>query len=187
MAANGNGANPGIPPPSATGHDSADHADDKNTSILDVQAQLNILEDLKKRTKNQKTKPRSSSTSSSSRGGSSSKKAAAPPTPQHYISEREITERDVICERGGKSNRHGGTKRYRGMIEKHKKQYQELTAKADKTNLSRKLIATIQKNGGRFLKKDETNNQYFVLSPVETTKKVSQALREKKILKWTEA
>mmetsp|Transcript_17048 Transcript_17048/g.28946 ORF Transcript_17048/g.28946 Transcript_17048/m.28946 type:complete len:346 (-) Transcript_17048:102-1139(-) len=112
------------------------------------------------------------------------KKAADPP--QCWIRETEITEKDVICERGGKSNRHAGTKRYRGMIERYKKEYQQLTAKADKTNLSRSLIAQIQKNGGRFLKKDEDTNQYFVLSAVETTKKVSQALREKKVLKWTE-
>jgi len=104
----------------------------------------------------------------------------------HWVSETEITDKDVICERGGKSNRHAGTKRYRGLVEKYKPKYQTLTAKSAKTNLSKTMIAQIQNNGGRFLKKDDANQQYFVLSPVETTKKVSQALREKKILKWTE-
>jgi len=129
-------------------------------------AQLSILEELKRMTHQQTMKPR---------------KSAA-----DWISEAEITDRDVICERGGKSNRHGGTKRYRGMIEKYKPEYQSLTAKTAKTNLSRKIIFQIQKSGGRFLKKDEKSGQYFVLSPVETTKKVSQAMREKKALKWTE-
>lgn len=104
----------------------------------------------------------------------------------HWVPETEITDKDVICERGGKSNRHAGTKRYRGLVEKYKPKYQSLTAKSAKTNLSKTIIAQIQNNGGRFLKKDDANQQYFVLSPVETTKKVSQALREKKILKWTE-
>jgi len=127
--------------------------------------QLSILEEVKRMTYQQK------------------RKAAKP---EVLISEEEITDKDVICERGGKSNRHAGTKRYRGMIEKFKPQYQSLTSKTAKTNLSRKIISTIQENGGRFLKKDEISQKYFVLSSVETTKKVSQALREKKILKWTE-
>merc|ERR1712176_361002 len=105
--------------------------------------------------------------------------------PTELISEYEITENDVICERGGRSNRHIGTKRYRGIIEKYKPEYQSLMSKTAKTNLSRKVISQIQNNGGRFLKRDEDSQQYYVLSQVETTKKVSQAMREKKTLKWT--
>lgn len=127
-------------------------------------AQLSILEELKRMTHQQTMSPNKATS---------------------FISEAEITDRDVICERGGKSNRHRGTKRYRGLIEKYKSEYQSLTAKTAKTNLSRKIIFQIQKDGGRFLKKDEQSGQYFVLSPVETTKKVSQAMREKKALKWT--
>lgn len=100
------------------------------------------------------------------------------------IAESEISSRDVICERGGKSNRHDGTKKYRGVVEKYKPIYQDLPTKSEKTNLSRKIIKMIQSHGGRFLKKDDETGRYFVLSPVETTKKVSQALREKKALKW---
>ena len=147
-----------------------------------VHAQLQMLEKFKKLTEHQKTAEATGRKTASP--PHHNKKAADPP--QHWIRESEITDKDVICERGGKSNRHAGTKRYRGMIEKFKKEYQQLTAKADKTNLSRKLISQIQQNGGRFLKKDDDTNQYFVLSVVETTKKVSQALREKKVLKWTE-
>jgi len=127
--------------------------------------QLSILEELKRMTHQQIMRPIK---------------------PVAQISEEEITDRDGICERGGKSNRHAGTRRYRGMIERFKPQYQSLTAKTAKTNLSRKIISQIQENGGRFLKKNEKGHQYFVLSPVETTKKVSQAMREKKALKWTE-
>merc|ERR1711909_126794 len=110
-----------------------------------------------------------------------------PSKPEDWVSETEITDKDVICERGGKSNRHVGTKRYRGLIEKYKPEYQSLTAKSAKTSLSKNIISQIQNNGGRFLKKDDANQEYFILSPVETTKKVSQALREKKILKWTDS
>lgn len=128
-------------------------------------AQLSILEDLKFMTHQQAKR--------------SSKSEI------HLISEEEITDKDVICERGGKSNRHAGTKRYRGMIEQYKPEYQSLAAKIAKTNLSRSIIAQIQNSGGRFLKKDDASRNYYVLSTVETTKKVSQALREKKVLKWT--
>ena len=105
---------------------------------------------------------------------------------EEWISESEITDFDVICERGGKSNRHVGTKRYRGMVEKYKPKYQSMTAKIEKTNLSREIIAKIHESNGRFLKRDEQTGQFYVLCKVETTKKVSQALREKKVLKWTE-
>lgn len=116
----------------------------------------------------------------------------------YWIAGSEITDDDVICERGGKSNRHVGTKRYRGLVEKYKSKYQSLTSKTEKTNLSRMIIAMIQEKGGRFLKKTKVStikgekningkeqHYYHPLSPVETTKKVSQAMREKKILKWT--
>lgn len=128
-------------------------------------AQLSILEELKRMTNS---------------------KTASGSMPEEWISESQITDNDVICERGGKSNRHAGTKRYRGMVEKFKPIYQSLTAKIEKTNLSRKIIAQIQDNHGRFLKRDEKTGQFFVLCKVETTKKVSQALREKKVLKWTD-
>ena len=96
--------------------------------------------------------------------------------PEDCILGSEITDLDVICERGGKSNRHAGTKRYRGMIEKHKPKYKNLAAKNDKTNVSRGIIKEIQNAGGRFLKKDEETGNYFVLSAVETTKKVSHTI-----------
>jgi hypothetical protein len=107
-------------------------------------------------------------------------------TNESWISESDITENDVICERGGKSNRHAGTKKYRGIVEKLKTRYQNLILKREKTDLSREIIAQIHESNGRFLKKDDDSGLYFVLSKVETTKKVSQALREKKALKWTE-
>jgi len=128
-------------------------------------AQLSILEELKRMTHRQIMKPTRLTT---------------------LICEEEITEKDVICERGGKSNRHAGTKRYRGMIERFKPQYQSMTTKTAKTNLSKKIISQIKENGGRFLKKVEKSQKYYVLTPVETTKKVSQAMREKKALKWIE-
>ena len=128
-------------------------------------AQLSILEELKRMT---------------------NRKTASNSNPDEWISESEITDNDVICERGGKSNRHAGTKRYRGIVEKFKPIYQSLNAKIEKTNLSRKIIAQIQDNHGRFLKRDEETGLFYVLCKVETTKKVSQALREKKVLKWTD-
>jgi hypothetical protein len=114
------------------------------------------------------------------------KPASKASSDESWISESDITDNDVICERGGKSNRHAGTKRYRGIVERLKTKYQNLTMKRDKTDLSREIIAQIQGSNGRFLKKDDDSGLYFVLSKVETTKKVSQALREKKTLKWTE-
>jgi len=147
--------------PPKTGHTEFTHAGESSIRT----AQRSILEDFKCMTYHQQQ-------------SSLPKKALIPGD--------KITDLDVICERGGKSNRHAGTKRYRGVIEKYKPEYQSLASKSAKTSLSKNIIAQIQRNGGRFLKKDEGSQEYFVLSLVETTKKVSQALREKKILKWTQ-
>lgn len=97
----------------------------------------------------------------------------------------DITERDILCGRGGKSNHHQGNKKYRQVVGFMKCKYQNCPAKTQKTDLSRKIVEYCHSYGGRFVKKDGDNNRYYVLTKDEARKKTSQALRETKVLKWT--
>jgi len=96
-----------------------------------------------------------------------------------------ITDLDILCGRGGKSNHHPGNKKYRQVVDEIKGMYRRTATKTVKTDLSRAIVDHVQTYGGRFVKKDEKSGHYHLLSKCEARKKTSQALRETKALKWT--
>ena len=98
----------------------------------------------------------------------------------------KIGEWDVLCGRGGKSNRHKGNKRYRKLVSEMKSMYRDTGAKTAKTDLSRSIVKFVANYGGRFVKKDAKKGLLYVMTDDEARKKTSQALRETKILKWTD-
>jgi hypothetical protein len=118
---------------------------------------------------------------------------AACELPQHrtvaeareFVREQDVKETDVLCGRGGKSNHHGGNKRYRQVIGELRRKYRGTCAKNDKTALSRAIVDYVNGYGGRFLKRDKSG-QWMLLTKGEARKKTAQALRETKELKWTE-
>lgn len=95
-----------------------------------------------------------------------------------------IHENDVLCGRGGKSNHHPGNKRYRQVICELKGNYRDLSAKTEKTRVSREIVSTVYEYGGRFLKKEDNSGKYYIMPENEARRKTSQALRETKELKW---
>lgn len=97
----------------------------------------------------------------------------------------KVRDCDVLCGRGGKSNHHGGNKKYRQVVSEMKRTYQGTGAKTAKTDLSRAIVEHVVGYGGRFIKRDETNGKYFLLTKAQARRKTSQALRETKELKWT--
>ena len=92
---------------------------------------------------------------------------------------------DILCGRGGRSNHHGGNKRYRQIVGNIKYAYQQCPAKTLKTDLSRAIVEKCYSYGARFVKQDASTGRYYVLTKAEARKKTSQALRETKALKWT--
>jgi hypothetical protein len=96
-----------------------------------------------------------------------------------------IQEWDVLCGRGGKSNHHPGNKRYRQVVSEMKASYRHIEAKTAKTDLSKAIVDHVFGYGGRFIKVDKATDRFYVLTPAESRKKTSQALRETKELKWT--
>lgn len=97
----------------------------------------------------------------------------------------EITELDVLCGRGGRSNHWPGNKRYRRVISEMKAAYKSSEGRKSKTGLSRTIVDHVLGYGGRFVREEEESGRYYVLTKAEARVKTSQALREGKDLKWT--
>lgn len=96
------------------------------------------------------------------------------PTVKEYV---EPTDKDVLLGRGGRSNHHPGNKRYRDEVHNLQKWY-KASAKPEKTDLSQCLVNYIHSYGGRFLKLDSSNQQWFIVTNIVARRKASQALRE---------
>ena len=102
------------------------------------------------------------------------------------ITVETITEKDVLCGRGGMANKWPGNKAFREMIKENKDIYQDLSNHAvRKQLLVSSIIQSIQYHGGRFLRrksgKHNNNNNGMVwveISPKEAYIKTSQALRD---------
>mmetsp|Transcript_29417 Transcript_29417/g.42681 ORF Transcript_29417/g.42681 Transcript_29417/m.42681 type:complete len:312 (+) Transcript_29417:20-955(+) len=104
---------------------------------------------------------------------SSPKSCAAP-----KISEREISSDDVLCGRGGGTNKHAGNKYFRSLVNHVRPQY-ILAEKLHKSTIANAIVAAVQARGGRFLKKDQsTAHQWVVITAKQAILKTSQALRE---------
>lgn len=90
----------------------------------------------------------------------------------------EPTTDDVLLGRGGRSNHHGGNKRYRAEVENLKEWYSTLEDKDDKTDLSQCLIESVHSYGGRFLELDKEADRWYQVPNLVARRKASQALRE---------
>lgn len=87
---------------------------------------------------------------------------------------------DVLCGRGGSSNRHIGNLNFRSLVAANKEMYVTLTKK-QKMIVARKIVETIhmQDPPGRFLQKDSHTGLWFDIGVPRSLEKTSQALREK--------
>lgn len=99
-----------------------------------------------------------------------------------------VTENDVLCGRGGLSNKHPGNASFRKLVRAKKVAYRN-SRKSTKTAISREIVEAVQARGGRFLKKqvvkgllmrDEPSTMIWKEIDGEKARlKTSQALREK--------
>ena len=101
------------------------------------------------------------------------------------VLEKDITNTDVLCGRGGKSNHHEGNKWYRDIISHTRPKYHDDSlSKKEKTDISNGVVDFIQSHGGRFLK-PEGSHEWVIMSHADARRKAAQLLRENKTLKWT--
>ncbi|KAL3934799.1 MAG: hypothetical protein SGARI_003234, partial [Bacillariaceae sp.] len=91
---------------------------------------------------------------------------------------REYHEHDVLSGRGGGTNVHPGNRDFRDLINKYRTIYLK-AKKNDKPAISRAIVKSIRSKGGRFLKKNEKNAQYFEIGDAQAREKTSQALRQR--------
>jgi hypothetical protein len=99
-------------------------------------------------------------------------------TPLYEVSLKGVQENDVLCGRSEVS--HIGNKKYRRVIEGHRKAYQNAPSRRKKTELSFQIILRIRQGGGRFLKMDEDSGEWQELDDKQAKEKVSHALRSAK-------
>jgi len=87
---------------------------------------------------------------------------------------------DVLCGRGGSSNRHLGNTHFRELVAANKKTYIGLTKK-QKMMVARKIVEMIHSTDppGRFLSKDMDSGRWYDIGLPRSLEKTSQALREK--------
>mmetsp|Transcript_26856 Transcript_26856/g.30691 ORF Transcript_26856/g.30691 Transcript_26856/m.30691 type:complete len:529 (-) Transcript_26856:48-1634(-) len=121
-----------------------------------------------------------SSSTSQQRPTAISSSLQLPEHPQQKSNIREPHANDVLCGRGGSSNRHVGNLNFRCLVAANKEMYVTLTKK-QKMMVARKIVETIhmQDPPGRFLQKDSHTGLWFDIGIPRSLEKTSQALREK--------
>jgi hypothetical protein len=97
------------------------------------------------------------------------------PQKKEYV--ENLTDLDVLCGRGGKSNHHNGNKKYRDEVG-NLQQWYKSSEKNEKTDLSQCLVNYVHSYGGRFLKMEESNKRWYLVTNHVARRKASQALRE---------
>ena len=87
---------------------------------------------------------------------------------------------DVLCGRGGSSNRHLGNIHFRELVAANKRVYVGLTKK-QKMMVARNIVEAVKGTDppGRFLAKDSDTGLYYDIGLPRSLEKTSQALREK--------
>lgn len=88
------------------------------------------------------------------------------------------TNKDVLAERGHRSNNHPGNEMYRAEKERLQPRYLATSSKTEKTMIAMELVDTVHQWGGRFLRMDKKKGLYYELDEKAARRKASQALRE---------
>ena len=88
-----------------------------------------------------------------------------------------IGSNDVLCGRGGSTNSNAGNIAFRFLVSKFRNEYLR-ASKQEKADIAEKLVERIHENGGRFLKKLDSDNYWVEVSAERATEKTKQALRE---------
>lgn len=98
----------------------------------------------------------------------------------------DITNKDVLCGRGSIVHKHMGNRSYRRIINENAEEYQALDKNSFKYYLALSIVVAIERQGGRFLKRDgnfmgyisNESGVWIELSRKEAVAKTAQALRD---------
>jgi hypothetical protein len=85
---------------------------------------------------------------------------------------------DICCGRGKGRWNSPGNRRFKELVHDFLQQYANAPSKADKSRVVESVVETVQKKGGRFLKRDESSGKWHEIGPSETRSKVAHAIRD---------
>jgi hypothetical protein len=88
----------------------------------------------------------------------------------------DVNANDVLCGRGGLSNRHPGNRLFRRLVDHNKQNHQNSISSSYKHFMAVSIITAIERKGGRFLRKE--NKSWVRVLPKVAHRKTAQALRE---------
>ena len=88
-------------------------------------------------------------------------------------------ELDILCGRGGLSNKHAGNQLYLRIVQHNKDLYQEIQNPKHKHCLAQSIIDAVEGAGARFLKQDKATKAWDEISRDAALSKTLQALRER--------
>ena len=91
------------------------------------------------------------------------------------------TDRDILCEKGGRANQHAGNRVFLRLVQRNKENYQQIAHnKAAKDMVIQSILLALQRNGARFRQRcDDGSGNWTTVSWERSYTKVRQALREK--------
>ena len=87
----------------------------------------------------------------------------------------------VLGGRGGLSNNHPGNHMFRRVVNENKELYHKCEKKSHRFFLAVSIIAAVERNGGRFLKRDEKAGKWVKIPRKDAIAKTNQALREQDV------
>ena len=126
-----------------------------------------------------KTPPPPATAAATTKTETKSRRRAAEPESKQYVDEDEVSDRDVLCGRGGRSNHFPGNKYYLKKIAETKPTYHQCQLKSEKTRVAQSVVDYINhERKGRFLELDKGTGLWFIVSNRTARTKAGQALRD---------
>lgn len=89
----------------------------------------------------------------------------------------ELRDQDVVCGKDKLSHSHVGNRQFRKIIHSYSWNYQNASRRDEKTRITSEIIGMITREGGRFVKLDESSGTWVEIDAAATHDKVSHSLR----------
>lgn len=90
----------------------------------------------------------------------------------------EPAECDVLCGRGKTAFQHAGNMWLRLKIAKAVQEFEQCKSRVEKTKLVRSIVKDVLNRGGRFLKRDCRDDEWYLAGYTDAREKVAHALRD---------
>lgn len=91
---------------------------------------------------------------------------------------------DIICARGEAQRNHEGNKRYRAIIDMHRKQYHAATSKKGRTQICSDILCILGACNppGRFIRFDLDAQKWLIIGETSAREKICVSLRKKRFI-----